>query len=211
MCAARVIPIEPHFVSSQNIVIGTDFAPSVKGCTITPPGTLSITFTNNSGATISIQFVPNAVYPNQIVFNDILNFQNGTNNYQTPQIANATVNYNIVAGGTTHGPYAIQVGIGPMYVSVSYVNGASQCTPGTVVIPAQGWLEMVSTDYTYNIGWTNIGDPFTPPLNSVAVGVANNVPHQASSALLEYNYTVTKYPQLAQGGSGGGTVKVKST
>jgi hypothetical protein len=211
MCAARVIPIEPEFLSSQTINIGTDFTPSIKGCTIAPPGTLSITFNNNSGATISVQFVANPVYPNQIVFNDIPNFLNGTSNYQTPQVANATVNYNIVAGGVTHGPYAIQVGIGPMYVSVSYLNGGPQCTPGTVAIPPGGWLEMVATDYTYNVGWTNIGDPFTPPLNSIAVGVANNVPHQASSALLEYNYTLVKYPELADGGGGGGKIIVKGT
>jgi hypothetical protein len=211
MCAARVIPIEPEFLPSQTINIGTDFTPSPKGCTIAPPGVLSITFNNNSGATIDIEFVTNPVYPNQIVFNNIPNFLNGTSNYQTPQVANATVNYNIIAAGESHGPYAIQVGIGPMFIQVSYANGQGQCTPDPVAIPPGGWLEMVSTDYTYSIGWTNIGDPFTPALNYVYADVANNVPHQATSVLQSYIYTVAKYPQVKQGGGGGGTIKVKGT
>jgi hypothetical protein len=209
--AARHIP-EPEFLPSQTITIGTTFEASPKGCTIAPPGTLSITFTNNSGAPISIQFETNPVYPNQIVFNNISNLANGTSNTQQPQVANATVNYYVTSGATSHGPYAIQVGIGPMYVQVTYDNakGAGQCTPDPIAIPPGGTLEMVSTDYTYSVGWPT-SDPFTPPLQWIYAGVANNTPHTANNSVADYSYTVTKYPQLKLAGSGGGVIKVKGT
>jgi hypothetical protein len=210
--AARHLPVDRDFVPSQTITIGTNFEPSPKGCTIAPPGTLSITFTNNSGTTIDIQFETNPVYPNQIVFNNVSNLANGTSNTQQPQVANATVNYNVIAGGTPYGPYAIQVGNGPMYVQITYdtTKSAGQCTPDPIAIPPGGTLEMVSTDYTYTVGWLT-SDPFTPALNWVYDGVANNTPHTANNSLGDYSYTVAKYPKIQNSGSGGGTVKVKGT
>jgi len=209
--AARHIP-EPEFLPSQTITIGTTFEPSPKGCIIAPPGTLSITFTNNSGAPISIQFETNPVYPNQIVFNNISNLANNTSNTQQPQVANATVNYNVIANGTSHGPYAIQVGNGPMYVQVTYdtTKSAGQCNPDPIAIPPGGTLEMVSTDYTYEVAWPT-SDPFTPPLQWIYAGVANNTPHTANNSVADYGYTVAKYPPLKDAGNGGGTIKIKGT
>ena len=210
MSAARVIPMEE---TAQVITIDSTFAASPKAVII--PAGQPVGFTNNSGATITIQFEPNP--PGPTLFTNVPPLANGATNSQTPQAANGNgaVNYYVVdPGGTQHGPYAIQVGNGPLYIQVTYSQalGAGQCTPSPAVIPYQGYLEMISNDYNYSVNWpTSFGDPFTPALTSIGIGASNNSPHKEIANLADYNYTLTKTGIGAGTGSGGGTVRVKGT
>src|SRR5260370_18290990 len=97
-----------------------------------------------------------------------------------------------------------------MYVQATYdtAKSAAQCTPDPVAIPPGGTLEMVSTDYTYAVGWPT-SDPFTPPLQWIYAGVANNIPHTANDSLADYSYTVAKYPPIKYDANAGGVTKVK--
>jgi hypothetical protein len=168
------------------------------------------TFTNNSGSAVDIRFDPNPVYPSVIVFNDIVGLSSNHTNTQTPQVANGSVNYHVVVGATRYGPYAIQVGSGPLYIQLSYdsATGKILSTPDSPVIPAGGTVEMVSADFTYNVSWSN-GDPFTPAPTSVGVGVSNNIPHQENASQGDYTYQLT--PSGNGTGSGGGKVIVKGS
>ena len=210
MSAARVIPMED---TAQLVTIDSTFGASPKAVII-PAGQV-VNFTNNSGATITIQFEPNP--PGPTLFTNVPPLVNGATNSQTPQAANGNgaVNYHVVdAGGTQHGPYAIQVGNGPLYIQVTYSQalGAAQCIPSPAVIPYQGSLEMISNDYNYSVTWpTSFGDPFTPALTSIGIGASNNIPHKETANLADYAYKITK-TGIAEGtGSGGGTVRVKGT
>ena len=210
MATARVIPFEDN-VAAQNVnVTSTGALP--EGCFL--QAGQAITFTNNSGASIDITFVPNPVLPNQVVFNDILGLSptapNNTNT-QTPQVPNGSVNYNVNVGGTQYGPYAIQVGNGPMYVQITN----SVCTPDPVAIPHNvtvggGTLELVSTDVNYAVGPATFSQRFAPTLTTVGVGLRNNTPHRDLSGAGNYNYTVAP-TAIAAGGGGGGTVRVKGS
>ncbi len=199
--AARHLPI-PNVVSAQTITIGTNFEPSPKSCIISGAGPLSITFDNESGASISIQFIA-PVYPaNQVVFNNVNNLGNQQQNTQAPQVANASVNYNVVANGTTKGPYGIQVGNGPMYVGITNNNSA----PDQIAVPQGGTLVMYSNDANtaYNIHWPNT-NPF-PGLTVANYGVANNNSYTEVGPAQGYAYTFTLKAML---GMGGGTIKIQ--
>lgn len=174
-------------------------------------GQQSITFTNNSGSAVDIRFEPNPVYSNVIVFNDIVGLSSNHTNTQTPQVANGSVNYHVVVGATRYGPYAIQVGSGPLYIQLSYDSaiGKIVSTPDSPAIPAGGTVEMVSADLTYNVSWSS-GDPFTPALTSVGVGVSNNAPHQENASQGDYTYQLTPSGNM-QYGNGGGKVIVKGS
>jgi hypothetical protein len=213
MATARVIPRQEIV---QVINIDSTFTASPKAVIIAA-GT-EVNFTNNSGATINITFEPNP--PGPALFVNTPNLAPGTIDGQTPQPANGSVNYYVnVVGGASHGPYAIQVGNGPLYIQVTYNNATGQgiCTPDQPVIPYLGYLEMISNDYNYSVSWpTSFGDPFTPLLTSIGIGAPNNTPHKETSNLADYKYTVTKLGATklgvaAAGGGGGGTIKVKST
>ena len=134
-------------VSAQNITITSTSVPtytvSPKALIIEGSGQQSITFTNNSAAAIGIQFVPNPVYPSLVVFNNIASLSPNGTNTQTPQVANGSVNYYVVAGANRYGPYAIQVGSGPLYLSLSYDAGTGEilASSDSVVIPVGGTLE----------------------------------------------------------------------
>jgi hypothetical protein len=111
------------------------------------------------------------------------------------------------------------VGAGPLYIQVSYdpASGKALVNPDPAMIPCKGTLEMVSTDYNYDVAWET-SDPFTPALTSV--GVSNNTPHQENKGVIgDHAYKVTKYGMSQNipggvtpaGGGGGGTVKIKSS
>jgi hypothetical protein len=147
-------------------------------------------------------------HPATPVFNNVSGLSptapNNTNT-QTPQVTDRTVNYNVVIGANSYGPYAIQVGNGPICISVT----ASNTSPDPVVIPTNGWVQFFSTDSNYTVSWqATTGDPFYPPVTSIAVGVSNNTAHQAKLAPNSFPYTIRV--GFADG-NGGGTVKVKGT
>jgi len=217
MAKAHVIPIEADDVSAPRVIKITAGVASPAACIIRAGQ--SVTFINNYRSPVDIQFDPNPLAPTT-VFNDIIGLSPANSNTQSPQVANGSVNYFVKAGsGPAHGPYAIQVGAGPLYIRVSYdpASGKALVNPDPVMIPCKGTLEMVSTDYNYDVAWT-ASDPFTPALTSV--GVSNNTPHEENKGVIgDHVYTVTKYGMSQNipggvtpaGGGGGGTVKIKSS
>lgn len=127
--------------------------------------------------------------------------------YLTPSVSNGAVNYIVQVNGTQVGDiYAIQVGSGPLYVTV---NGNAS-TPQTVVVPYQGFIEFYSTDgVNHNITWNvNAGNPF-PGLTTVYPTLNNppTKPYQETLPVNNFPYTFGPSPTLT---GGSGTVKVKS-
>lgn len=213
--AARHLPHIPKEEIAQTITIDSTFAASPKAVII--PAGQPVSFTNNSGTSVLISFEPNP--PGPTLFSEIPNLANGATNTQTPNAptGNGAVNYYIYdSNNAAHGPYAIEVGNGPLYVQVTWSQalGAGQCTPDPAVVPYLGHLEAYSNDYNYTVGWpTSFGDPFSPQLNSIVPGSANNNPVQEVANLNLYKYTVTKNPPNTKEGtgSGGGKVIVKGS
>ena len=130
------------------------------------------------------------------MFTDITDFAKGATDEQTPE-ANGSVNYFIYEmDGTQHGPFAIQVGGGPLYIQVT----AGRCLPDPAVIPVGGSLRMVSSDFdSYNVGWGRAANPFNPSLSTVGM-------HNATAPAGEYNYSVSGCGPIE--GNGGGKVIV---
>lgn len=220
MAAARVLSFGS--VPAQPITINSSFAPSPAGCFI--QAGQNVTFTNSSGATIDIKFAVNPITPT--VFSPDITGLSPTapNNTATrtpsAQVPDGSVNYYVWSGGVqVSGPYAIQVGSGPMFVQISTSSGNVVCNPPTVAIPHNastggGTLEMVSTDHTYNIGPASFSNMFNKPLTSAAV--SGNESHTNIGSLGSFDFTAAQQvsPRLGSGsgsGGGGGTVKVQST
>ncbi|HLB90901.1 MAG TPA: hypothetical protein VJK27_01090 [Terriglobales bacterium] len=219
MATQRAIPIE-DIDSAQNINIDSSFMAHPRACIILD--SQDVTFTNASGSTVAIQFVLNALNPdlNQQIFSDIPSLPSGPmpSAPQTPDNltnGNGSVNYYVVVGGASYGPYCIQVGDGPMQVLFTLSGDTITCTPDPVAIPPYnlalqiaGTIAMYPDDANndYSIQWPG-GDPFTPPL-STPDGASHG--DSASSVPQDYSYTVTS-PNPADGGSGGGTVKIKTS
>jgi hypothetical protein len=203
MAAARVLP-RTDLV--RNISIDTSFH-------ATPPGIIvqqgdQVNFINNSGVAITIEFAPNP--PGPIVSGNIDVAAGSTNGFQAPNY-DASANYYIYVGTTQQngGPYAIQVGAGPLYVQIN----DSTTSPDPIAVPRGGTLEMFSTDAdTYTLKWTALGNPFTQPppgLTTVYPDLSNNVPYTETLAVAVYAYELIN--DGIQEGTGGGTIKVKNT
>jgi plastocyanin len=211
MSAARHIPREQADVT-QTITIGTNFTPTPQAVKVLT-GT-DIEFVNNSGQTINITFNPNppgSPPPNaQVLFTNTPNFGPGGSSILTPLLANGSTNYMVnVVGGASYGPFAIQVGNGPLYVQVTFDTTENEvmCNPGTVVIPVGGALQMVNTDSnSYSIGWgAGITNPFNPPLIVVG-GFQGNAIHQGLGVAATYNYSASKLDAGGVPQAGGGKV-----
>ncbi|MGA7293894.1 MAG: hypothetical protein WBW53_18610 [Terriglobales bacterium] len=199
MATARVIHHEDDNPSPLVITISSNGV-------ISPPTYIiangqPVTFTNDSGATLSVTFEADAFGVE--VFDNVNDLNPNTSNTQSPQVDDRTVNFN--TDGSTDYPYAVQVGSGPMYVKVT----ASVCTPDPVVIPRDGTIEMVSTDQNYGVEWNaSNGDPFKPPLTEIYLsGNPLTVPHTEYLPANDYAYTITSPVE----GPGGGKVIVKSS
>ena len=215
MATARYI--QPEDVPALNITITSSGVASPNQTCIIANGQ-QVIFTNTSGSSVNIVFQLDAQDPTVAVFNNVNGLSptapNNTNS-QTPLTSNRTVNYSIVIGTNTFGPYAIQVGAGPMYISVSYNSALNKgdVTPDTAVVPFRGTVEMISTDYQYRITWNaSNGNPF-PGLTDIYT-YSNPLTKVYSDTLPvgPYGYTVTKTGMIADGtGHGGGTVKVGSS
>lgn len=217
MATQRAFPIE-DLGSQQTIAINGSYQPSPSACIILASQTVS--FTNSSGSPVAIRFVPNPVNPTAPpVFTDIPNLP--SNNLpsppQSPNVSNGngSVNYNIIANGKSYGPFAIQVGNGPLQVSITTISGNINVTPQMFTIPAYnnalqiaGTVALVPDNNQYTVAWPG-GDPLQPPLTS-----ADSQPHgdTNSSAVGDYQFTVTlKQLKPTLGTGGGGTVRIKST
>lgn len=167
----------------------------------------SVKFSNNSGSTISITFAPTAI-SDQTVFNDINSLASGANYTEAPLVSGITVNYNVSLNGQTYGPFAIEVGTGPLEISVTGTNP----TPTIGTIPPNGEIQFSATDDQCAITWLN-GDPFTPALNYVYVGQANNqVGAENGNSGKDFGYTLAPSAGAVQAAKmhplGGGTIKV---
>ncbi len=167
----------------------------------------NVTFSNNSGSTISITFAPTAI-THQKVFNDINNLASGANYTEGPLVSNITVNYNVTMNGQTEGPFAIEVGTGQLEISVTGANP----TPDIAAIPPNGEIQFNSTDVQYAIAWLD-GDPFTPLLNYVYVGQPNNQVGKENGRSGDFHYTLAPSAGAVQASTmqpsgGGGTIKV---
>jgi hypothetical protein len=198
MSAARNLP--PLEDPVQDITI--TYANST--LTLSPQGVIiakgeQVNFMNSqsSQAAINITFNPNPPGPpaGPTMFTNITNLQPGATNSQTAPSTDGSVNYTVTAGGKTYGPYAIQAGVGPLYVQVTNEKGQGNCLPDPAVIPLGGNLRMAETDHhSYTVGWEGGSNPFNPPLSTVGS-------HQATASAGEYEYTVSEGP--AEGGGGG--------
>jgi hypothetical protein len=197
--AARVLPITDA-LRTINIDQSFNATPSAM---IVQQGD-QVNFTNNSGSTITVTFTPNP--PGQPVSGNITIAAGSTGGFTAPNY-DASANYNIYVGTTPElgGPYAIQVGVGPLYTQVNN----SAVTPDPIAMPRGGTLLMFSTDGdTYGLKWTSLGNPF-PGLTTVYPGVANNTAYTETLPVAVYGYQLTD--EGIKEGTGGGTIKVKNT
>lgn len=198
MSAARVIPMDQ---TEWPIAIDSTFTATPQGITVQPGD--QINFENNSEVAVNIQFLPNppgeAVYPSM----NVAVGPKSSNGFTAPSY-NASANYNIYVGATKQagGPYAIQVGVGPLYIQVTYTDGEGECSPDPAVIPHGGNLRMVETDHhSYSVGWKGGKNPFNPPLATVGS-------HQSTASAGQYEYTVSGGGPIL--GGGGGTIIITS-
>jgi hypothetical protein len=206
--AMATAPIYPeHEAATWSI----DFLYNGTTMTVTYPALIGVqygdyvNFTNdpNSTAPISITFNPNPTGvpnpPGPVLFSSIpasSPLQPGATSQEQPQATNGSVNYFVtVEGGATFGPYAIQVGSGPLYVEIA----GSSSQPDPIMVPKGGTLQMYSNDTnTYRIGWTAL-DPF-PGLTQANPGWSNNNPYTQSGPVRGYPYTITVEGQQGPGG-----------
>ncbi|MGA8069055.1 MAG: hypothetical protein WCA47_17125, partial [Terriglobales bacterium] len=153
--------------------------------------------------------------PTPPAFNNVANldYTPGNNSITLPALVTSGFGlYNISSGAATNGPFAIQVGqTGYLTVQVVYNSalGMPQATPGTVAMPIDGNLQMVSGDgNTYSVSWPD-GDPFSPAISQI--NPTGNTPSQEDlSALVSYRYFVQKVSPLANTTNGGGKVIVRN-
>jgi hypothetical protein len=196
--AARVIPFEDTDTVLNISITATDATPEGYILSTTQN---SVSFTNNSGASISIAFSPNGI------FADINNLPAGQTSAPQPAPANTSVNYKVTVGPAVIGPYAIQMGTGYMQVVVSTIGEEITCAPEEVAIPVGGNLMLTPAASIdgYPVTWNTV-DPFTQPITTVDNASHADNPLDGSG---EFTYEVGE-PGPTQN-PGGGTVIVRST
>jgi hypothetical protein len=197
--AARNIPMPE---TGATITIDSSFTPNHQGVIVQQNST--VTFTNNSGSDITIEFQANppgvAVYPNMN-----LPVPNQSSSSFTAPNANTSANYYVYQGGTQQsGPWVIQVGSGPMYVQLTTSGGDVICTPENVAVPLGTTASKATINFagtgSFTITWTS-SDPCNPPLTSLGSGTIN--PGAGNG---QFAYTVTSTgPQPAHRTHGGHT------
>ncbi|HVM93195.1 MAG TPA: hypothetical protein VMT67_10315 [Terriglobales bacterium] len=209
--AAQPIPPVADFNLNVTITIDNTLTPTPQGCVASAPAgqQIAFTFTNNSGSPISVTFTPNTL------FSDMASLSGSQTQYVQGG-TNASVNY--VINGNNNQPYAIQVGIGPMVVTLGQAtDGSTTYTPDPVAIPlgnnnAQtGTLQISAVPGNgYNVAWKNNSDPFKPPITSSG-GQAHAL-FGASAQDYPYSANLAAPKDInvhTLGGGGGGTVKVR--
>jgi hypothetical protein len=216
MTAARHIPSDHPHTETANFDVaftytgGSTIANSKPAFKNVSPGD-TVNFSNaSSTATIVITFAanpPNVANPGPPLFGvTSITLAPGANSLQTvlSTTTDGSVNYFVSVNGVqVGGPYAIQVGNGPLYVTI----GNNNTNPDPVAVPPGGTLEMYSTDTkTYHLHWTTTGNPFpTPAPGLLTVNPANNIPYTNTPktiAIYAYSFPTTKES------NGGGTIKI---
>src|SRR5205814_7236714 len=133
MATARVYP-----AADTPVNINPQGQANPAGCLI--ENGQNVTFTNNSGSTISNLFDQTAI-SKQTVFNDINNLAPGSNHTEAPLVRDITVNYNVSMVGKKREPFAIEVGAGPLQISVTGTNP----TPVAGALPPYGQIQFTTT------------------------------------------------------------------
>lgn len=185
--AARHLPIS---ASVCTFAIDNTFTPTPQGAIVQQGD--QVEFQNNSGVDIIIEFAANP--PGQAVYPKMnLPVPDGTTASFAAPNYDASANYSIYQGTTLEsGPWAVQVGAGPIFVQLSGASGVNYAPP-TVAIPqgnavtGKGELVIIPAlnSGKYTITWDTT-DPVTPPL-----GASGTNSHAANSAPGEYCYTAT--------------------
>lgn len=201
MAVARVLDPQP-----QQVNINSNFDANPAGVKITD--SQPVKFNNNSGSTISITFANTAI-TNQRVFNDITSLASGQSATESPLVTGVTVNYEVWWGLQNYGPFAIEVGTGPLEISVT--NGLP--TPSRSAVPQNGEVQFNATDQACSVGWSPT-NPTNPAITTVQVGPANNPPATVRGSLgqsFSYSLNTNVAPPVKSHhvlGGGGGTIKV---
>jgi len=199
MAVARVLDPQP-----QQVNINSNFDAHPNGVQI--DNSQPVKFNNNSGSTISITFANTAI-SNRQVFTNIDNLGPGQSVTVSPLVTGVTVNYQVWNNLENFGPFAIEVGTGPLEISVT--NGIP--TPNRAAVPVNGDIQFAATDQQCSLSWSP-SNPTNPALTTVYVGQTNNQVAtvrgnlgQVSSYMLNTQAPVKAHK--VQGG-GGGTIKV---
>lgn len=203
MAAARNLPpIAEDNPNPQQITISSTNA-SPATCIIA--NGQGVAFANSSSNPINVYF--EADVQGVTVFTpNPLNVPANSNVTIYPQTQNRTVNFNL-DGSQTY-PYAIQVGGGPLYISVAVNNtGVVLVTPSPAIIPSGGtWqiFKAASDNNIYNVSWPNVS---APPFPSFTVNGTTQTASANTSAYVAYKVQLGNSP-TATTGHGGGTIKV---
>lgn len=204
MAAAPNLP-PMYDPAPQQITISNTGVLSPATCTVL--NGQQVEFINNLSYAINVTFEADA--KGVVVFaGPVAVPGNGGTATISPQqgVNDRTVNYNI--DGSQTFPYAIQVGAGPLYISVVMTNtGVINVTPSPAIIPSGGtWqlFQAASDNNTYDVTWPGIA---APPFPNFTV---NNTTQTASGNTSAYvAYKVKLHHQLNDStGQGGGTIKV---
>ncbi len=161
----------------------------------------SIEFQNNAPFPVSITFTTTS----GTVFNNISSIpaSGGRSTPLQAQKPNVTVNYSITNlnnPSQIQGPYGIEVGTGPMQISIQ----GGQPNPKTISIPPGGQIQFDNLDSaSYSVSFN--------PLNSFSNGTIRPGMNSSLNGPTGNQVQVVTYSfPNADGTNGGGTVKVNS-
>lgn len=164
-----------------------------------------VSFVNSSNNPINVSFEAD-VQGVTVFSQNPLNVASNSSVTIYPQTQNRTVNFNL--DGSQVYPYAIQVGGGPLYISVSANNtGVINVTPSPAVIPAGGTWQVYKAsgdNNTYNVTWPGIA---APPFPSFTVNNTTQTAAVTTNSQVAYQIQFGNSPR-ATTGHGGGTIKV---
>ena len=212
MAAAPNYPMPDGLTWTLN-VDGT-YTPSRQGIVVNQGD--QITFENNSGLDIVISFQTNGT-GSPVYSSMTLDVPNGGSNSFTAPSYDCAANYYIYEANTQppvqlSGPFVIQVGTGPLFLSIGGTYTSPTYNPAIIAVPlgsalppGAGKLQVNATAASFGINWNNNSDPFTPPVSATG-GSAHSVSLSASAA----NYTYTAGQPGPNANPAGGKVIIQN-
>jgi hypothetical protein len=208
MAAAPNLPMSDAITWTLNI--GANYTPSRQGIVVSQGD--QVTFENNSGGDIVVTFQTNG--NGQPVYAPMnLTVLDDTSASFTAPNYNCAANYSIYGANQQpplllSGPFAIQVGTGPMFVTIggsptnpTYAPPTVAVPIGTSLPPGAGRLQMNATSASFGITWDGNNDPFTP-----AITTTDGQPHSVSTVASSANYNYTAGPSPNDNPVGGRVV-----
>jgi hypothetical protein len=201
MAAARNYLDALDFNPNQTITIDSTCTPTPQGCIVSAPAFSNaiVTFANTAPFQISISFSPGtqSIFPNPLV----IAANSNSPTYTVAGGTNLGLNYSITGNGIATGPFALQLGVGPMAVQITGSGSTLSYTPNPVAVPqgnaanGMGTLAISAPSTTLPINWTST-DPFNPPINSAD---GNSHPLAGGSNAGSYIYNAGPSPADAPG------------